>query len=220
MRGGRVPYVPTQQDYETARAIALDALARLDIETCCARAGLALEPASHGARLATIPYLGDTYAVVLDRGTVSFDNAAGSLKLPDQVVLLHYLITATGEAVSDDWITFREIPSGHFYYASFARRAIAPLEKCFGPEPELLSRVSEVFGEAMSSPGDKAIKVLALPRVPVVLSLWEGDDEFPPQANLYFDRSIASYLDTEDIAYLAGATVYKAIGVAKRLMRT
>ena len=59
------------------------------------------------------------------------------------------------------------------------------------------------------------MKVLALPRVPVVLSLWKGDDEFPPEGNVYFDASVSSYLSTEDIAYLAGATVYRVIGMAR-----
>jgi hypothetical protein len=74
-----------------------------------------------------------------------------------------------------------------------------------------------VIGQVAPSPGDKALKIFALPRVPVVLSLWMGDEEFPPEANLYFDQSIASYLPTEDIAYLAGAAVYKVIGIARQL---
>jgi hypothetical protein len=53
----------------------------------------------------------------------------------------------------------------------------------------------------------------------VVLSLWRGDDEFPPEANVYFDQSIASYLSTDDIAYLAGAVVYKAIGISRGLQK-
>jgi len=64
-------------------------------------------------------------------------------------------------------------------------------------------------------PGDKGAKILALPRVPVVLALWRGDDEFPPEGNVYFDGSVSSYLSTEDIAYLAGATVYRIISMAR-----
>jgi len=51
----------------------------------------------------------------------------------------------------------------------------------------------------------------------VVLSLWKGDEEFPPEGNVYFDASVSSYLPTEDIAYLAGAVVYKVIGMARKM---
>jgi hypothetical protein len=63
-----------------------------------------------------------------------------------------------------------------------------------------------------------ALKIFALPRVPIVLSLWRGDEEFPPEANLYFDQSISSYLSTEDIAYLSSAVVYKVIGIARQFL--
>jgi len=207
--------MPTQDDYKTARALALDTLSKLDIERCCTNAGLSLKLVSPGTKRVPIPYLGNTYTLIVHNDTIFFDDASGPLKIPDQVLMLHYLITARGVPIADELITFREVPSGRFYYAAFVKRAIVPLGKCFGARPSLLDEVARVIGQVSPSPGDKALKILALPRVPVVLSLWKGDEEFPPEANLYFDQSIASYLPVEDIAYLAGAVVYKAIGIAR-----
>jgi len=208
--------MPTQQDYETARALALNTLATLDIRTCCTNAGLSLDPDSPVTQV-QIPYLDHSCILAVDNDTIFFDDTAGRPKIADQVLLLHYLITASGVPVSDEWITFREVPSGFFYYAAFVKRAIVPLGKWFGGKPSILEGIAPVIGQVLPSPGDKALKIYALPRVPVVLSLWKGDDEFPPEANLYFDQSIASYLPTEDIAYLAGAVVYKVIGIARKL---
>ena len=209
--------MPTQQDYETARALALDTLSKLELERCCSNAGFSLDLGSPGIKQVQIPYLGDSYTLTVDKDTILFDDTSGPLKIPDQVLLLHYLITATGTPVADEWITFREVPSGPFYYAAFVKRAIVPLGKWFGGKPSILDGIAPVIGQVLPSPGDKALKIFALPRVPVVLSLWKGDEEFPPEANLYFDQSIASYLPTEDIAYLAGAVVYKVIGIARKL---
>jgi len=207
--------MPTQDDYKTARALALDTLSRLDIERCCTNAGLSLDIVSSKIKRVPIPYLGTTHVLTVHNDTILFDDISAHLRIPDQVLLLHYLIKASGVPVSDQLITFREVPSGSFYYSAFIRRAIMPMVKCFGGRPSLLDEVAKVMGQESSSPGDKSLKVFALPRVPVVLSLWNGDEEFPPEANLYFDKSIASYLPTEDIAYLAGAVVYKAIGIAR-----
>ncbi len=209
--------MPTRSDYETARALALEALSKLDVNKCCVNAGVPVDLVSPGVRQVRIPYLGHPYTLTVRDDKIAFDDASPPLKVPDQVLLLHYLITARGVPVVEEWITFREVPSGSFYYTAFVKRAIAPLQKCFGERLALLGEVARAIGQVAASPGDMALKIFALPRVPIVLSLWRGDEEFPAEANLYFDRSISSYLSTEDIAYLAGAAVYKVIGIGRQL---
>ncbi|MDY6987862.1 MAG: DUF3786 domain-containing protein [Thermodesulfobacteriota bacterium] len=207
--------MPTEEDYKTARALAFERLAELDVEGCCKRAGLSFETVSPGKKRILIPYLGKTYHLSVSAQKISFDEGEKPPKIPDQVLLLHYLITATGIPVADEWITFREVAAGSFYYPSFVKRAVDPLVRSFGKRPELLERTAGRIGQLVTLPGDKGAKILALPRVPVVLALWRGDDEFPPEGNVYFDASVSSYLSTEDIAYLGGATVYKVISMAR-----
>ncbi|MDY6954827.1 MAG: DUF3786 domain-containing protein [Thermodesulfobacteriota bacterium] len=209
--------MPTEEDYKTARALAFEKLAELDVEGCCQRAGLSFEAVSPGKKCVSIPYLGKTYRLVVSTEKTSFAEGEGPLKISDQVLLLHYLITATGVPVADEWITFREVPSGAFYYPSFVKRAIDPLVRSFGMKPELLEKTAGRVAQSVTLPGDKGARIAALPRVPVVLALWKGDDEFPPEGNVYFDASVSSYLSTEDIAYLAGATVYKVISMARQV---
>ena len=209
--------MPTQLDYETARQIAVETLLQDDLEKCCANAGVSLQSLSSGGKKVCIPYIGHDYTLTIQNDRVVFDEAPRPLKISDEVLLLHYLITATGAPVLEEWITFREVPSGSFYYASFVKRAIAPLLKCFGERPSLLKEVSKTVGQVLDEPGDIALKVFGLPRVPVVLSLWKGDEEFPPEANVYLDKSVPEYLSTEDIAYLSGAVVYKTMGISRQL---
>lgn len=211
--------MPTQLDYETARALALETLSNLDLESCCERAGVSMEVPAPGQRCVSIEYLGGECRLTAGDEGIFFDESSGSVKIADQVLLLHYLITAKGDPVGEDWITFREVPSGSFYYAAFVRRALTPLLSCFGQNLSLFREVGHLMGRVLTSPGDVAVKVVSLPRVPVVLSIWHGDDEFPPEANLYFDRSVVSYLTTDDIAYVSGATVYKAMGMARAFSR-
>jgi hypothetical protein len=212
--------MPTRLDYETARQIAVETLLEQDLEKCCANAGVSLETGPSGTKKVRIAYIGQTYTLTVQNKRFFFDETASPLKISDEVLLLHYLITAEGLPVSEEWITFREVPSGPFYYASFVKRAIVPLLKCFGDRPSLLNQVSETVGQVLGSPGDIALKVFGLPRVPVVLTLWKGDEEFPPEANVYLDKSVSSYLSTEDIAYLSGAVVYKTIGISRHLGKT
>jgi hypothetical protein len=54
-----------------------------------------------------------------------------------------------------------------------------------------------------------------LPAVPLQLILWEGDDEFPAEANILFDKTIGRILSPEDIAWLAGMVVYRLMALAR-----
>jgi len=51
--------------------------------------------------------------------------------------------------------------------------------------------------------------------VPVALILWKGDDEFPPEGTILFDRNISHILSAEDIAWLAGMIIYPLLGMAR-----
>ncbi len=206
--------MPTPDDYREARRLAVETLKERDIKRCCHNAGVDLHQISATEQRVPISYLGRTYRLQVTKDNIAFEPADTPLSLPDQVLLLHYLTEATGAPMETRWISFREVPSGTFYYPSFVKRAISPLVKTLAERPEALSHVARQLGRMETAPGDVALRVPSLPRVPVVLCLWEGDTEFPAEGNVYFDASISSYLGTEDIAYIAGATVYRVLKIA------
>ena len=49
----------------------------------------------------------------------------------------------------------------------------------------------------------------------MLLILWKGDDEFPPEGSILFDRGINKILSAEDIAWLSGMVVYPLIAKIK-----
>jgi hypothetical protein len=55
-----------------------------------------------------------------------------------------------------------------------------------------------------------------LPRVAMQLCLWEGDEEFPPEANVLFDENIGGYLPVEDIAVVSGMLIYRLMAIARQ----
>jgi hypothetical protein len=72
-----------------------------------------------------------------------------------------------------------------------------------------------MYGAVPFNQGDVSVLVRALPLVPIALILWRGDEEFPPEGNILFDRSIIGLFSAEDIAWLSGMVVYPMIGRAK-----
>ncbi len=204
-----------EDDYRAARVLAIEELKTCDIERCCVSAKLEMKNQSSGKRQVIFPYINQRYILNIDGETISFEEDAGKPSLPEQVLMLHYLLKAKAIPFSGEVITFREVPSGAFYYQAFFQRAIVPLVKGFGSRPSLLDRVADIVGEIVPSPADRALKIVVLPRIPVILSIWEEDEEFPAEGNVYFDTTISSHLSTEDIAYAGSAAAYTALGIAR-----
>lgn len=204
-----------EDDYRAARALAIEELKRCDIKQHCVTAKLEIKNKSTGGQQVIFPYINRRHVLNIDGETVAFEEDAGRPTLPEQVLMLHYLLKAKAIPFSGELITFREVPSGTFYYQAFFKRAIAPLVKGFGSHPSLLDQVADLIGKIVPSPADRTLKIVVLPRIPVILSVWKEDEEFPAQGNVYFDTTISSHLPTEDIAYAGSAAVYTALGIAR-----
>ncbi len=88
----------------------------------------------------------------------------------------------------------------------------------YGAGPEgLYSVIGRLPARRSAQQADAGIEVEAFSGVPVLVLLWKGDDEFGPEANILFDRSIASVFCTEDIVVLGGMVAAALENIARRL---
>jgi hypothetical protein len=74
---------------------------------------------------------------------------------------------------------------------------IIPLDKAaayFSKHDNEFLTAGKNLGGTQRDYGDMSLNILPFPRVPVVLILWLGDEEFPPTASLLFDSSCVSHL--------------------------
>jgi len=129
----------------------------------------------------------------------------------DKILILHYLTQAKGTPLSNEIITYKELPEGPNYFRTFYKRAIKPLVDHFGQEPGQLVDIAKKLGGQKVDYGDVAVIINAFPRVPITLVLWRGDDEFPPEGNIFFDSTISDYLTTEDINVLCEIIAWKLV---------
>lgn len=82
----------------------------------------------------------------------------------------------------------------------------------FASRPELLYRAAEPFGYERLDIGDVAVKIYTLPRVPIAVALWLGEEgELPPSVSILFDKSVTSYLECEAAQILAGVLLARLI---------
>ena len=201
-------------DYANAFKIAAEELKNKNPEETARSSGAVSDPATNRLKM---DYIGRPIAVVLGEIRVAYLDGADGIPLTEQVLNLHYLNKSDGTPLSGEFITFREIPSGEFYFSAFVKRAEAPMLKTFGMNPGRLLETAPLLGGApLEGTGDAAARFWAFPRVPISLVVWGGDDEFEPSGKILFDRSISHYLSTEDVAWTASMIVYRLMRLAAR----
>ncbi len=210
--------MPRIDDYKAAIALAVAELKQINPKRLEARTGAQyfVEDTQDGL---IVPYFGQGRRITWPEVSVTPATGQGEISLPEQIIVLHYLLHASGEPLSGRAIDFREIPEGGFYWSAFVSRAKTPLLETFGRDLKLYLKVAVSLGGQPQSLGDASASFLAFPRVPITHVLWGGDEEFSPEANILFDETIPRYFPTEDIAALSGASVYRLMGAARQIMQ-
>ncbi len=200
--------IPSPQDnYETALKIVIEKLGALDLAERVEAAG-ATWLASQD--IAQIKMLGRNLHLTVSDLDVT-DPAGGEVELWEKILLLHYLLQATGKTPTGQLISYKEIPDGRSYWPNFVARVHQPLLAAFASNPQLLHSAAARFDGVPCDGGDAAVLVSALPRVDIIYIVYKGDDEFEPQAACLFDETITDYLPAEDITMLAGMTAIKML---------
>jgi hypothetical protein len=203
-------------DYKTAVELSKKDLKDKNPKRIADQSGADFDTDSGGNAFLTLDFLKKKVIITWPDLDFTLKDSGEDVPVQQQVLLLHYLNGATGAKTEGQWIAYQEVPDGKFYLDAFLRRAKNPLVQDFGDRPEVLVKLAtDVYDAKPLDEGDFSVVIQALPMVPVALILWKGDDEFPPEGTILFDRSISGILSAEDIAWLAGMIIYPLMGMAK-----
>lgn len=124
-----------------------------------------------------------------------------------QGLFLYYLHTADGTMPTGEWMAYRELPGGQFYAQAFQGYTGERLVRVVGDDLEALSRAARRLGGFRLDFGDVAFTFDVLPRIPLALVYWLGDEEFPPSARVLFDASASHYMPTDGLAVLGSRLI-------------
>ena len=203
-------------DYNNAVALAKKELIKKNPDQIATLSGGTIAEEVSANPLLTIPFLNRTVALQWPDLNCVFKDSGEEVPVQQQVLIFHYLNGVNGFSPTGQWIAYQEIPDGRFYLDAFLRRAKNPMVQVFGSDPEKLMNLAvRIYGATPFDQGDMSVTLQAFPLVPVALILWRGDDEFPPEGTILFDRTISSILSAEDVAWLAGMIIYPLIGMSK-----
>jgi len=180
---------------------ALDEIADMDLAEQAERGGFSCEPIPGGGSLITVPSFSGSIEVVMPGGEITAPPLIDSFSL--RVLALRYIKLSRGVPESGDWIAYRDLPGGRFYAATLVPTVEQPLARCFGDKREAFAEASRSLGGSEAQYGDESFVFHPFPRTPLLLILHLGDEEFPPDCRILFDRCCSSYFNTDDLKILS-----------------
>ena len=133
--------------------------------------------------------------------------------IPAKILVIRYLLEGCFTPAKGGYYTYREMPWGEVYYKQFQGRCIMRLAYGFGNKLEKFSEVMEKLGGKRAADGDCSYELEFLSGLLIKFILWEGDEEFPPSAQILFADNFPVAFSAEDMAVVGDIT----IGTFKKL---
>lgn len=188
-----------QGNLELSFRLALEELAKKDIQQQCQLAGATYKLTHSGEVLISLLLINEVYEIRYPQGEVTCRGNSRQVNLIKKAILLRYLNNAKEAGIEEELVGFNQLPAGSFYNPAFSQGVGKPFIAFFGEQPQKLNWAADKLGGVNIPFGDVGVRVPFLPKVSISFVLWKGDDEFSPDGKILFNSNITSYLSTEGI---------------------
>lgn len=123
----------------------------------------------------------------------------GSLPpLPTRTFLLRYLLESKTLPFGGSWKTFREMPWGEMYIKPYTGRVLTRAAFTFGTRVNAFRAAAQKLGATALPHGDAGFQFDLIGPYRMQILVWEGDDEFPPNAQVLYSDNFADGFAPED----------------------
>ena len=186
----------------------------VDPADLAARTGASLQPLSDGEGALRFQYWGQEVILTYPE-LVAYDANRQPLSNIDQAMLAYYFTISDGTTLSGNWISFSELPNGHFYSQAFQGYSGDELVKVFGNDVDAFENAAKILNGQIpwlsASFGDKAFVFQVLPHVSLQVVVWLGDEDFSPSYRILFDAADSHHLSTDACAILGSMLTRRLI---------
>ena len=156
----------------------------------------------------TLTLLGRTYGISWP--VYAIRSQQGEPVLQVQTFLLRYLLESKAVAWKGTWKTFREMPWGEMYIKPYTGRVLTRAAFTFGTRIEKFRAACEKMGAVKLSHGDAGYQFDFIGGFAMQIMVWEGDEEFPPNAQVLYSDNFETGFAAED-RVVAGDILISAI---------
>ena len=115
-----------------------------------------------------------------------------------ELITLVYLLNAKHSGIQQEMVSAHDLKNAHFFQGPHALEASALLAR-FAEKPSAFKQVGQRLGGKVLDMADAAVCFLPFPKIPLYYVLWTGDEEFPANLSILFDKSIERHLTADAI---------------------
>ena len=142
--------------------------------------------------------LGREYAIAHPDYAIRAVDGGSVPPLPTQTFLLRYLLEGKTVRPTGQWLTFREMPWGELYIKPYTGRVLTRAAFTFGTRVDAFRKAGEKMGAIPVSHGDAGFHFQLIGDYAMQILVWEGDEEFPPNAQILYSDNFAEGFAAED----------------------
>lgn len=146
----------------------------------------------------TVTLLGRAFAIAHPDYTIRALDGGAIPPLPTQTFLLRYLLESKQVPWNGTWKTFREMPWGEMYIKPYTGRVLTRAAFTFGTRIGAFRASCEKMGATPVPHGDAGYLFDLIGDYRMQILVWEGDDEFPPNAQVLYSDNFADGFAAED----------------------
>lgn len=185
-----------------------------DLKSCdpdrvMSRTGCQFDP---GQQLYTVNIWGQPYCVDLKNDEIR-PQGKGLKTYHDywHLFILYFLMKSDNRAPSGDWVSEKDILGGAAFFRGPHTIPTDVITARFGQDIDGFKKACEKLKGIPLEMADAAFLFHITPTIPVAVLFWQGDEDFPSEAKLLFDRTIAQHLPL-DIIYALSVEICHALG--------
>lgn len=152
----------------------------------------------------TIRHFGKKYGINRKTGELIAFDTAEQVSLNTKLniyTLLWYCSPQAGRV--GEWVPFRQLKDASPFGPAFQKGVVDALAATFSRHMDRFAEACLKLGARDISMADAGFELDAFSCIPMRVLFWEGDDEFPAQANILFDKNAVSFIHVESIVTIA-----------------
>lgn len=166
-----------------------------------------------------ISYYGVLYNISREDARITQVDRPG-IKVDFQTALAIYHLfyySSKSPVNTNRFIPFRDVKGAGPFDPAFKKQILTPFARAFEGQKDLLIASGESFSFQRLAHSDAGFQANAFECMPVRFLFWDGDDEFPAQANILFDENITEFTHEETVVTIAADGVRRLMDAARTL---
>ncbi len=152
----------------------------------------------------TVTIWGDDYLISPHEHAVK--RVTNNMPAPGDILnffIVHYLLHSKESEIQNEWISEKQIPGGDLFFNVSHEIPTSLISDKYGNDIEGFKRKCEELQGIPLDMADASYRFNITPRIPVAVLFWDGDEDFPPESKMLFDKSIAGLLAPDIVLALA-----------------